>query len=84
MPAPTRSHRVLVIGSGFSGIAMAMELRSRGIMDVVILERAAELGGTWRDNAYPGCACDVESTLYSLAVAPNPDWSRKFAPQAEI
>lgn len=82
---PAHGHvRVLIVGSGFSGIAMAIHLRRAGIEDVVILERAASLGGTWRDNAYPGCACDVESVLYSLSFAPNPDWSRTFSPQPDI
>ena len=86
MPAPTppRTHRLLIIGSGFAGIAMAVALRRRGIEDFVILERAGSLGGTWRDNRYPGCACDVESALYSLSFAPNPDWSHTFARQPEI
>lgn len=87
MTAPdieNRSTQVVIVGSGFSGIAMAIALRKAGITDVVILERAASLGGTWRDNAYPGCACDVESVLYSLSFAPNPDWSRTFSPQPEI
>lgn len=76
--------RVLIIGSGFAGIGAAIMLRARGIGDLVILERAASLGGTWRDNRYPGCACDVESVLYSFSFAPNPDWSRTFAGSAEI
>lgn len=63
---------------------MAIRLRQRGIDDFVILERARDLGGTWRDNSYPGCACDVQSTLYSFSFAPNPDWSRTFSPQGEI
>lgn len=79
-----RSARILIIGSGFAGIGMAIRLRERGITDVVILERAADLGGTWRDNRYPGCACDVESTLYSFSFAPNPGWTRTFSPQPEI
>lgn len=83
-PDLQRTARVLIIGSGFAGIGMAIKLRERGITDVVILERAADLGGTWRDNRYPGCACDVESTLYSFSFAPNPDWSRTFSPQPEI
>lgn len=82
-PAP-REHRLLIIGSGFAGIAMAVALRRRGHEDFVILERASALGGTWRDNRYPGCACDVESALYSLSFAPNPDWSHTFARQPEI
>ena len=83
-PDAGRRARILIIGSGFAGIGMAIKLRERGIEDVVILERAADVGGTWRDNRYPGCACDVESTLYSFSFAPNPDWSRTFSPQPEI
>ena len=78
------SNRIVIIGGGFSGIGMAIRLRERGIDDFVILERAAAHGGTWRDNSYPGCACDVESSLYSFSFAPNPDWSHSYAPQAEI
>lgn len=63
---------------------MAIRLRQQGIDDFVILERARDLGGTWRDNSYPGCACDVQSTLYSFSFAPNPDWSRAYSPQGEI
>jgi len=83
-PASERTVRVLIVGSGFAGIGAAIMLRARGIGDLVILERAASLGGTWRDNRYPGCACDVESVLYSFSFAPNPDWSRTFAGSAEI
>jgi cation diffusion facilitator CzcD-associated flavoprotein CzcO len=75
---------VAIIGSGFGGIGMAASLMRAGITDVVLLERAAELGGTWRDNSYPGAACDVPSHLYSFSFAPNPDWSRSFSPQPEI
>ena len=81
---PPRTVRTLIIGSGFSGIAMAIALLRRGDRDLILLERAATLGGTWRDNRYPGCACDVESVLYSLSYAPNPDWTRTFSPQPEI
>ena len=82
--APSRHVRVAIIGSGFSGIGMAIRLRQAGIEDFVILERAGDLGGVWRDNTYPGCACDVESHLYAFSFAPNPDWSRRYSPQAEI
>jgi cation diffusion facilitator CzcD-associated flavoprotein CzcO len=75
---------VAIIGSGFGGIGMASSLRRAGITDVVLLERAADLGGTWRDNSYPGAACDVPSHLYCYSFAPNPDWSRSFSPQPEI
>jgi cation diffusion facilitator CzcD-associated flavoprotein CzcO len=75
---------VCVIGSGFSGIAMAVRMLEDGMRDFVVLERGADIGGTWRDNAYPGCACDVPSHLYSLSFAPNPEWSATFSPQREI
>lgn len=75
---------VAIIGSGFSGIGMGAALKKRGISDFCIFEKEASAGGTWRDNTYPGCACDVESALYSFSFAQNPSWSRGFAPQAEI
>ncbi len=75
---------VAIIGSGFGGIGMAARLNRAGITDVVLLERAADLGGTWRDNSYPGAACDVPSHLYSFSFAPNPGWTRSFSPQPEI
>ena len=75
---------VAIIGSGFGGIGMAARLRRAGITDVVLLERAADLGGTWRDNSYPGAACDVPSHLYCFSFAPNPGWTRSFSPQPEI
>jgi cation diffusion facilitator CzcD-associated flavoprotein CzcO len=77
-------HRVVIIGSGFSGLGMAIRLKQAALEDFVILERAGDLGGTWRDNTYPGCQCDVESNLYSYSFAPSPRWSRTYAPQAEI
>ncbi|MBK8469410.1 MAG: NAD(P)/FAD-dependent oxidoreductase [Actinomycetales bacterium] len=76
--------RVIVVGAGFSGLAMGARLRQEGIEDFLILEKAEDVGGTWRDNRYPGCACDVPSRLYSLSFAPKTDWSRDFAPAAEI
>jgi cyclohexanone monooxygenase len=79
-----REVRVAVIGGGMSGIGAAIHMRRAGIEDFVVLERAAEPGGTWRDNTYPGCACDVPTALYSYSFAPKPDWSRAFAPQEEI
>jgi cation diffusion facilitator CzcD-associated flavoprotein CzcO len=75
---------VAIIGSGFGGIGLAASLRRAGLDDVVLLERAADLGGTWRDNSYPGAACDVPSHLYSFSFAPNPGWTRSFSPQPEI
>ncbi|XVU30066.1 flavin-containing monooxygenase [Actinoplanes sp. CA-054009] len=76
--------RVVVIGAGFGGIAAASALLGAGFTDVVLLERAAEIGGVWRDNTYPGCACDVPAPLYSYSFAPNPVWSRRFPPHHEI
>ena len=76
--------RVAVIGSGFAGLGMAVRLRQQGITDLVVLERAGTVGGTWRDNTYPGCACDVPSQLYSFSFAPNPHWSHSFSRQPEI
>ncbi|WP_405582543.1 flavin-containing monooxygenase [Streptomyces sp. NBC_01190] len=76
--------RVAVIGSGFSGLGAGVRLRREGITDFVILERADAVGGTWRDNSYPGCACDVPSHLYSFSFAPNPDWPRAFSGQEHI
>ncbi|MEV0532904.1 NAD(P)/FAD-dependent oxidoreductase [Kitasatospora sp. NPDC050463] len=83
--APDVPHvRVAVIGSGFGGIGAGVRLRRAGITDFVILERADSVGGTWRDNSYPGCACDVPSHLYSFSFAPNPDWPRSFSGQPDI
>lgn len=76
--------RAAIIGAGFGGLGAAIRLRESGIDDVVVLERAEQVGGTWHQNTYPGCACDVPSHLYSFSFALNPDWSRMFAPQAEI
>ncbi|MFF3495725.1 flavin-containing monooxygenase [Streptomyces sp. NPDC002795] len=76
--------RVAVIGSGFGGLGAAVRLRREGITDFVVLERAGAVGGTWRDNSYPGCACDVPSHLYSFSFAPNPDWPRTFSGQEHI
>jgi cation diffusion facilitator CzcD-associated flavoprotein CzcO len=76
--------RVAIIGSGFAGLGTAIRLRRRGEEDFIIFERAGDVGGTWRDNSYPGCACDVQSHLYSFSFAPNPDWTRSYSPQPEI
>lgn len=75
---------ILVIGAGISGIGAAIRLKQNGIENFVILEKGDALGGTWRDNTYPGCACDVPSALYSYSFAPNREWSRLFAGQEEI
>jgi len=76
--------RFAIVGSGFAGIGCGIRLKQAGITDFVILERADDVGGTWRDNTYPGCACDVPSHLYSFSFEPNPRWSRTFSPQPEI
>ncbi|GAB2882568.1 NAD(P)/FAD-dependent oxidoreductase [Streptomyces deserti] len=76
--------RVAVVGSGFGGLGAAVRLRREGVTDFVVLERADSVGGTWRDNSYPGCACDVPSHLYSFSFAPNPDWPRAFSGQEHI
>lgn len=77
-------HTAAVIGAGFAGLALGHGFTEAGIDDVVILERGDDVGGVWRENTYPGCACDVPSSLYSLSFAPNPDWSRTYATQPEI
>src|SRR5829696_15875 len=76
--------RVAIIGSCFGGLGTAIMLKDEGVNEFLVFERADDLGGTWRDNSYPGCACDVPSHLYSFSFAPNPEWSRSFSPQAEI
>jgi cation diffusion facilitator CzcD-associated flavoprotein CzcO len=76
--------RVVIVGTGFSGLGLAIRLKQHGMENFVLLERADDVGGTWRDNTYPGCACDVPSHLYSFSFAPNPNWSRHFSPQREI
>ncbi|MHB9800184.1 flavin-containing monooxygenase [Pseudomonas sp. MT3] len=76
--------RVLIIGAGFAGLGLAIRLKQAGIDDFLILEKAGDVGGCWRENRYPGAACDVPSHLYSFSFEPKADWSRKFAPQAEI
>ncbi|QKV78962.1 NAD(P)/FAD-dependent oxidoreductase [Amycolatopsis sp. Hca4] len=79
-----RDFAVLVIGAGASGLGAAIRLTQAGVGDLAVLEKAGTLGGTWRDNTYPGCACDVPSALYSYSFAPNPGWTRAFAGQDEI
>ena len=75
----TERFKVVIVGTGFSGLGQAIQLEKAGIRDYVILEKADEVGGTWRDTSYPGCACDVQSHMYSFSYAQNPDWSRSFA-----
>lgn len=80
----TRTVDTLVVGAGFSGLGAAIRLTQEGFDDLVVLERGSDVGGTWRDNTYPGAACDVPSHLYSYSFALNPGWSRAFSPQGEI
>ncbi|WP_431041489.1 flavin-containing monooxygenase [Streptomyces sp. P1-3] len=76
--------RIAVVGAGFGGLCAAIRLRQAGITTFTVFEKAAEVGGVWRDNTYPGAACDVPSHLYEFSFAPNPRWSRRFAGQREI
>ncbi len=80
----TISTRIVIVGTGFAGLGMGIRLRRAGLTDFVILERANEIGGTWRDNQYPGCACDIPSQLYSFSFARNAHWTRVFPTQPEI
>ena len=75
---------VAIVGGGFGGIGAAAMLRRAGYGDVTVFERGDRIGGVWNHNTYPGAACDVPSHLYELSFAPNPHWSRRYAPQAEI
>ncbi|HET6211615.1 MAG TPA: NAD(P)/FAD-dependent oxidoreductase, partial [Micromonosporaceae bacterium] len=79
-----RHVRIAVVGAGFGGIGTAIRLKQRGYHDFVVFEKSSDVGGTWRDNSYPGCACDVPSHMYSFSFAPNPGWSRSFSAQGEI
>ncbi len=79
-----RQVQIAILGTGFAGLGMAIRLKRRGVQDFVVFERADEVGGTWRDNTYPGCACDIRSDLYSFSFAPNPDWKHRYARQPEI
>jgi cation diffusion facilitator CzcD-associated flavoprotein CzcO len=76
--------RIAIVGSGFAGIGMAIRLQQMGITSFTVYEAAGDIGGTWRDNTYPGAACDVPSHLYSFSFEQNPAWSRAFGSQAEI
>ena len=67
-------HDTIIVGAGFSGIGTAIKLAESGVEDFVIVERGDRVGGTWRDNTYPGAACDIPSLLYSYSFAKNPDW----------
>src|SRR2546421_12605467 len=75
---------VAVVGAGFAGVGAAVMLSRGGYRDVTVFERAERVGGVWHHNTYPGAACDGPSHLYEFSFAPNPRWSRRYAPQAEI
>ncbi|MFN8227797.1 MAG: NAD(P)/FAD-dependent oxidoreductase [Mycobacterium sp.] len=77
-------HDTLIIGAGFTGLGAAIKLTEAGVDDIVILERSDRVGGTWRDNTYPGVACDIPSLLYSYSFVKNPSWSRAYPSGAEI
>lgn len=77
-------HRIVIIGTGFAGLGAGIRLKQEGEQDFVLLERSDEVGGVWRDNTYPGIACDVQSHLYSFSFAPNPKWSKAYSPGKEI
>ena len=79
-PTPT----VAIVGGGLSGLAAAIQLVRAGVRNFTLIEQSDGVGGTWRDNSYPGAACDVPSHLYSFSFAPKTDWSRRFAEQPEI
>lgn len=81
---PTARTDVVIVGTGFSGLGMAIQLRACGRDDFLVLEKAHEVGGTWRDNTYPGCACDVPSHMYSFSYEQNPHWTRSYSAQPEI
>lgn len=82
--AADRTHAVLIIGAGFTGLGAAIRLADAGVDDIVILERGDRVGGTWRDTTYPGASCDVPSLLYSYSFVQNPTWSRTYSPAPEI
>lgn len=80
----TEKYTSIIIGTGFSGIAMAIKLKEQGIENFILLEKANEVGGTWRENTYPGAECDIPSALYSYSFEPYPDWEYKWSMQAQI
>ena len=83
--APGSTHvNIAVVGGGFAGLGAAIRLKQSGFNDFVVLEKSDDVGGTWRDNTYPGCACDVPSHLYSYSFAPNPQWTHVYSRQPEI
>lgn len=83
-PVISKTRDVIIIGAGFSGLCLAARLVEQGNRDFIIIEKGSSVGGTWRDNRYPGCACDIPSHLYSLSFGPRPDWSRYYPTQPEL
>jgi cation diffusion facilitator CzcD-associated flavoprotein CzcO len=81
---PRLDAEIVIVGAGFAGLGMAIRLRQRGFDSFLILERAGDVGGTWRDNVYPGCACDIPSVLYSFSFERDASWTRVFPRQDEI
>ena len=81
---PRTHFRTAIVGSGFSGLGMAIRMKQEGMDDFVVLEKDHDVGGTWHQNTYPGCQCDIASHLYSFSFAPNPDWTRTYSLQPEI
>lgn len=79
-----RTYDTLIVGAGFTGVGTAIKLLEAGVDDFIILDRSDRVGGTWRDNTYPGAACDIPSLLYSFSFVKNPDWSRAYSPAGEI
>src|ERR1700689_4784420 len=83
-PSIDPRRHVVIVGTGFGGLGMAIRLAQQGVDTFTVFARAHDVGGTWRDNTYPGAACDVQSHVYSFSFEPNPKWSRMFAEQHEI
>ncbi len=77
-------HKIIIVGSGFAGICMGIKLKQAGMNDFIILEKAEQLGGTWRENTYPGAECDIPSALYSYSFAPNPNWEHVWSKRKQI
>src|SRR6478609_7952742 len=82
--AEARHVEHLIVGAGFAGLCAAIKLQEDGETDFLVVEKGSDVGGTWRDNTYPGAACDVPSQLYSFSFAPNPEWTSSYSPQPEI
>ena len=84
MTAASDSPRVAIIGTGFSGLCLAIQLKRAGIESFTLYDKAEQIGGTWRENTYPGACCDVPSMFYCFSFEQRTDWPRKWSPQSEI